>query len=346
MSDRVVYGLQAGRGVAALAVVLFHAEGALNKMAGLDFNFFAFGHAGVHYFFVISGFIIARSHRLDIGAASAMRKFWLRRFFRIFPIFWIVMIVYGVKSMASAQWDTDFFLKSFFLIPMPQFPLLIPAWTLTHEMIFYAVFSFYLLLGKRATIIFAGWFGFVILSWIASDPGVCKNTGECIVNTFANPLNLLFGLGMVAENLARKAAQSTLRLLTYIGLVYLVAVIILEMLGIVEKGSGLDVFGYGFAFFLIVCGTPKFTFKPMMQRVSSFFGDISYAAYLIHGVVISLSIGVLFNILGSNMLLYTASMVVVVVLTIAASALMNNFIEKPVAKFAARMTSTVKRENA
>jgi exopolysaccharide production protein ExoZ len=63
-------GVEAARGVAALLVVLYHAalhvEGDVPGSAVL-WGLPHFGHAGVDFFFVLSGFIISFVHRRDLG---------------------------------------------------------------------------------------------------------------------------------------------------------------------------------------------------------------------------------------------------------------------------------------
>jgi exopolysaccharide production protein ExoZ len=59
------------RGVAALMVVFYHTTRSLSLPQYLGYiplnNVFGFGHAGVDFFFVLSGFIITRTHTVDIG---------------------------------------------------------------------------------------------------------------------------------------------------------------------------------------------------------------------------------------------------------------------------------------
>ena len=64
-------GVQAARGIAALFVVLYHTGRmlSLEQYVGRDpwGGLFHFGHAGVDFFFVLSGFIIYYVHHKDIG---------------------------------------------------------------------------------------------------------------------------------------------------------------------------------------------------------------------------------------------------------------------------------------
>src|SRR3984885_1419086 len=81
-------GVEAGRGVAALLVVLYHAalhvEGDVPGSAVL-WGLPHFGHAGVDFFFVLSGFIISFVHRKDVGRPDRLGHYLERRFTRVFP---------------------------------------------------------------------------------------------------------------------------------------------------------------------------------------------------------------------------------------------------------------------
>ena len=50
--------LEIARGLAAMLVVAFHAERAVSRVFNQRWHFFEAGHAGVDFFFVLSGFII------------------------------------------------------------------------------------------------------------------------------------------------------------------------------------------------------------------------------------------------------------------------------------------------
>ena len=83
--------LQAGRGIAALLVVLYHASGLFSSnkywqtivLKGV----FGFGFAGVEYFFVLSGFIMLHVHRKDIGKPAALVSYFRKRIERIYPAY-------------------------------------------------------------------------------------------------------------------------------------------------------------------------------------------------------------------------------------------------------------------
>lgn len=130
----MLYSIHALRLLAASAVVMHHSE--LFAPLGL-------GQAGVDLFFVISGVVIGIS-----GPRMAPSDFLLRRFVRIFPLYW-------AATAAVLAWHQSFGLQtpltdivhSLLLMP-PQLasssgwaPIYIPAWTLTFELMFYVVFA-------------------------------------------------------------------------------------------------------------------------------------------------------------------------------------------------------------
>jgi peptidoglycan/LPS O-acetylase OafA/YrhL len=77
--------LDVARGLAALLVLVFHGLGqCFPGYVGWSMTHVNLGQAGVVLFLLVSGFIIPVS--LEQGGSNA--RFWLRRFFRLFPLYW------------------------------------------------------------------------------------------------------------------------------------------------------------------------------------------------------------------------------------------------------------------
>jgi peptidoglycan/LPS O-acetylase OafA/YrhL len=95
-------GVQTARGVAALTVVLYHATRALSLPQYLGYipfgNSLGFGHAGVDFFFVLSGFIIMHAHTADIGRPERLYRYMWRRVTRIYPIYWVVTLIQAIRA--------------------------------------------------------------------------------------------------------------------------------------------------------------------------------------------------------------------------------------------------------
>jgi len=157
--DGEIRTLQYGRGLAALFVCLFHYEGAMAHVQGpagwnIEFIFRA-GHSGVEFFFILSGFIIFHAHRNDIGRPNRVVDFYLRRATRILPMFWFIVIPFGIAVLAISSrglLTPGKFLLDILLIPRDGTLTLPAAWTLQHEVVFYLIFGL-LILNIRVGII-------------------------------------------------------------------------------------------------------------------------------------------------------------------------------------------------
>lgn len=143
--------LQCFRGLAALGVVLHHAaistEYFVQNIPGWCNGFFARGFLGVDFFFVLSGFIIFNSHFNDMKSHSALMRYCRKRFLRIFPPYWpvsiaLIALYYSFPGISAGNRGGNFSLvSSLFLLPDTYTPALMPAWTLIHEVLFYAIFA-------------------------------------------------------------------------------------------------------------------------------------------------------------------------------------------------------------
>lgn len=115
------------RGVAALAVVVFHAtvygpRPGYASPASLPLVVFGWGHLGVPLFFVISGFCIHMQWARGAAAGSdrrfEFRAFWKRRLWRLYPPYFIALCFsLGVVVLASVATPNAPFLA---LYPQPH----------------------------------------------------------------------------------------------------------------------------------------------------------------------------------------------------------------------------------
>jgi peptidoglycan/LPS O-acetylase OafA/YrhL len=172
-------GVEASRGFAAMLVVMFHASEMLvgpKYFGAMPFaGVFRFGHAGVDFFFVLSGFIIYFVHAGDIGHPERLGAYAWKRFVRIYPVYWAVLVVMGgllaySPTTARSEQHIGNILTTVFLVPSMIGPFLDVAWSLKHEILFYLLFGA-LFLNRRAGQALLGAWGLlvawnVVVTWV------------------------------------------------------------------------------------------------------------------------------------------------------------------------------------
>jgi peptidoglycan/LPS O-acetylase OafA/YrhL len=159
----------------AMFVVLFHGLDFL-KHSGIAANWPAIilavisqGYIGVDFFFVLSGFILSYSYQNRLGHPKDSLAFWWSRFARIYPAYLFAFTVFlpiAIYSAALAgQSRLALFTAAFQLtltqswIPATALAWNTPAWSLSVEAFFYALFPFIFLrarlLSKQHLVFFA-----------------------------------------------------------------------------------------------------------------------------------------------------------------------------------------------
>jgi len=149
--------LEALRGVAALALVLFHTRAMppLQVPAQLKFVLQTLAY-GVPLFYAISAFSLFLGYEHALDNPAGLKKFYLRRFFRIAPLFYTMLLVWylirhyhlHVATMGRDIWLNATF--AFGLLPGQHEGIVWASWSIGVEWIFYALFPLFLVLaGSR-----------------------------------------------------------------------------------------------------------------------------------------------------------------------------------------------------
>lgn len=142
-----IHGPDVVRGLAALGVVMFH----VLYLSGIPVHTTAAAVAGrmdffVRVFFVLSAFAIANAYCNRMGDVDSVRAFYLKRFFRIAPLFYFMALVGVIFRLAMAQpmpGALDFLLSGTFLftlVPGKQSGLVGGGWSIGIEWLFYFLF--------------------------------------------------------------------------------------------------------------------------------------------------------------------------------------------------------------
>jgi peptidoglycan/LPS O-acetylase OafA/YrhL len=312
-------GLTGIRGVAALAVFLCHFQPVILTVLGFDenagFRFIDNGFRGVDLFFVLSGFILSHVHQKDFQTITGeqLRKFYLLRFFRVYPLNTLVLLAllpipfavpefvawYRAAHISQGEYhlrDFSFaaFVQSFFLAQtwtVAKFGTWNePAWTLSAEVVGYGAFPFLanFIVRQRSTLTLIGLAigslaSLVILMMVA---GHATNNPSGIFGVIRMAFCFFAGIAVARLfhlwAIPRKTAAITTILFTLITLLFLW----LDNLGtlIVFGFAGL-IFGLAYGYGPI---NAFMTSSPIM-----FLGKISFSFYMVHIIPLSLFVWVL-----------------------------------------------------
>lgn len=101
------------------------------------------GWLGVCVFFLISGFVIPLA-----SLGENFEQFWIKRFFRIFPLLFLMVFVFSIVPdiYNNSLKDFVYYLKGATLVgyfTQPQIIFIGVAWTLVIELIFYSLVSIF-----------------------------------------------------------------------------------------------------------------------------------------------------------------------------------------------------------
>ncbi|MBL8267818.1 acyltransferase family protein [Steroidobacter sp.] len=159
MMIRDLSALTAMRYFAALGVVLYHYGRQLDVAPWLK-HAIANGFMGMPFFFILSGFVLVYASQ---GRTIGVRDFLARRFARLYPVYAFAWALTGITKIAVATSGaqlaktTVVFGGSSLLLVQAWIPGAAkhwnwPAWSLSCEVFFYAMFPFvYLSLSRLST---------------------------------------------------------------------------------------------------------------------------------------------------------------------------------------------------
>jgi len=274
--------LQVFRGIAAVAVVLYHVKEYLQSLCdapGTPFRVFDYKFGmGAWFFFSLSGFLMA--YMID----SSRERFLSRRLARIYPTFWLaVCLTIIVKVALFGTVANPRLIEAASLLPFggkPAYTLGV-EWTLIYEVFFYCVCAFFAnarlyrlfpaFLACWAAAIATANLGFGCVTVILPTPGQ-------IVFSLFNLLFIMGGLGYHVYKRLRPTARARRVLLYVVGgglLTYYLR----------DGRELMGFFGLGLIFTGAILWGALGDQRDKPVPGGSFFerlGDASYGLYLIH----------------------------------------------------------------
>ncbi|QOV56270.1 acyltransferase (plasmid) [Serratia marcescens] len=356
MKQDKLASVQALRGLAALAVMLFHFRWNINlSYPNLGDQLFGWGAVGVDVFFIISGFVITLSAKKLTPGLSAVGVFLKHRARRILPAYFIILLITFLLSGAMSTFHYPDKVSNlisaitFSPIDANHAPFYVDdsgfygiRWTLNYEVLFYLVMAVCLISKYRWPLLF-GMFSLslVVFPMLAGHSPTLDVSGyqfdSAYLNLMTNPIIWMFLVG-VAFGLVYPYTKKLNGQLRMSILIVSIIVIGYCILFVPSWGHGMTMSGWylSILFIAVVLNDELVT-----KCIPAFFitlGEISFSLYLIH-TLMNGGIGKRFEDIGvaDGMPRFALSCVVSIVLAY----LSYRFIERPVSR---RKKETVKHE--
>ena len=324
-------GVQAARGAAAVIVLLYHCGRMLSLPQYLGRvplgDVFEFGHAGVDFFFVLSGFIITYVHRADLGRPERLPRYAWRRLSRIFPMYWVVSVVVLALALDSpekvAQLPLGHVVASFLLVPHGREPLLGVGWTLEQEMLFYVAFGVAVVWRRLGPPLAAiGAVLAVLGPWLPRS---------VVLGYLASSYHLHFLLGILVALLVRRGPVPKPRTIALAGAAAFLFAAAAEDAGLLAKAGFASQACFGLASAAVLTGLVEAERRGRLHVGPALvmLGAASYSIYLVHTVAIGLAIHAL-ALLGIMALLPSwGAMLLGASAGLGAGLLLYQYVERP-----------------
>jgi peptidoglycan/LPS O-acetylase OafA/YrhL len=295
-----IESVDALRGIAALYVLFYHL--ALIPTPHLSVPHWAgkyvlTGGTGVTLFFVVSAFCLCLSMRTHQDETSPVVRFYLRRIFRVVPLFyvWLVMswirdwLAYGVyhpwwEVLLNASFSFNF-------VPGKNEGFVWAGWTLGVEMVFYLLFPLifrYAGTLLKSLLFFVASLGVALaFTGLSASLPIPDAARESFLRTNLLVQMPVFALGIVAYFVYERFIRGKNRSQAWAFLLSGTAIFVYDRLisgkmpptlGYILSGNH----GQGLIYSVLLTGLTVAPIGLLVNPVSRFYGKISYSVYLNH----------------------------------------------------------------
>lgn len=303
--DRIE-GVDALRGIAALYVLLYHLALIPQPNLGVPkwaARYVLTGGTGVTLFFIVSAFCLCLSMRTHQDEPSPTMRFYVRRVFRIVPLFYVWLAISWMRDslilgVRHPWWELLMNASfSFNFVPGKNEGLVWAGWTLGVEMVFYLffplIFRYAGTLVKSVGFLAASGGTAYAFSKIFAHIPVADVARESYLRTNLLVQMPVFALGMVAFFAYERFIRGRARSRAWAFLLTLTAILWYDSVisGRVHPAFG-SIYGQGVIFSVLLTGLTIVPLGLFVNPVTRFYGKISYSVYLCHPTFVVLLIPV------------------------------------------------------
>lgn len=351
-SDRLrLNSVHAIRALAALLVATLHILSRENlEPDSILPHWLEYARIGTDLFFVMSGAVMVYATSSRAHSAGQGISFLYDRLTRIFPVYWIataaalaLWFFSGQRVLANLIRDPEAW-STMLLIPNGHIPALLVAWTLSHLMFFYLMFSLILTAPKRVTPYILGAWALAVL--VMRLAGWHHVDSPPFLRFLAHQASWEFIAGVLLMQAAMRGKTLPPFLLFGAGAAWLLTCMILA-----GPNPDLQLFYNGDLRFLEV-GVPAMLFaggaiffdvrhKRTLAKPIRFLADISFGVYLTHIIALAFVGRVLSMVATPGPIDNIIAVALMYGLSIVTGWLLHVYVENPVRDFTKAMKPKV-----
>lgn len=279
-------------------VVAVHA-GQIVFHPGVYSSIISKGAYGVQLFFIVSSLtlFLAYEQRRSLDGENVNKFFFIRRFFRIAPTFYLATCLYIISFFVknhillgyygTISWGQVLIFVSFLSIFYPPSLYILPfgGWTVEVEMFFYFFIPFLFRMIsniKKAVLFFIlSWLGYLVLEYFLCN----GHLDNCSSYSLLFPSQIpVFAIGIILFHIIKKQTLKIKSPYIFLSLlvVYLGLALILSKKFIFLSEPVL--FSLFFGGLVLLMSVKQI--RLLQNRVTEFFGKVSYSLYLWHFIII------------------------------------------------------------
>jgi exopolysaccharide production protein ExoZ len=337
------------RGLMAIAIMFYHlSDFTITREQPLDASdvLGRLGIYGVSIFFILSGLSMALVYNNYFKDRLSAINFYFRRIFRIWPLFWLVIILkvtfteYIVGEAHYSLLSVFLNLTTLFGFVKPTAYIALGAWSIGNEMVYYALTPIIIMVYSKnvraGNLLFIAALatGILFSTALLDARQLLAQQWAVYVNPFNNFFLYMMGIAMYYNLNTTKINQY---------LVLILLIVSLSLFCILPfQGDLINlVTGAGRMTFVLISFTIVFCFYKMeitlpeiISRFFESFGAATYGIYLLHPIIYIYTI-YFFNGVSKN---HINVFLIVVPATIIISLVSYNYFESRLVKLGKRIT--------
>lgn len=302
------------RGVFCIMILYEHYSPDFIPTAVYEFPLIRHSYIVVDFFFTLSGFILSMKYSRVIKSLTSLRDFFLKRFFRLYPLLILTSSISLIFELASNHWFMDIkntpdstdilivrFINDILLINSSNFfgsfAMNVPSWSISSEFFCYLFFGFFVLIFYKFKMLNKVALGVSILTFMLLVVYLDAPFSTYNFGYIRGIFSFLVGVSIHLFSQNKKIYFSNYYQYIILGTFVFVCFLLSTEIPYISMMAALFL-PYFFAFsILVLLNSNGFLTHFLNHKYITRIGEISFSVYLNHFLVVLIFPRVIFQIL-------------------------------------------------